>query len=76
MLEKANIPFVFKEHNDYRKGYQILYPINGELCHCSIIEHSFSYGHTKDLLEIQGLLTPNEEKKRFCCRLAYCRRCF
>lgn len=45
MLKKAKIPFIFKEHNDFRNGYQILYPVSGELCRCSIIEHSFSYGH-------------------------------
>lgn len=29
---------------------------------CSAIEHVFSYGHTKDRIEIQGLLTPWERK--------------
>ena len=59
MLEKANIPFEFIEHNDFRNGYQICYP-KGEKCVCSVIEHSFSYGSQNDLLEIQGLMTKKE----------------
>jgi hypothetical protein len=27
---------------------------------CSVIEHEFSYGREKDLLEIQGLMTEQE----------------
>ena len=60
MLEKANIPFVFKELNDYRNGYQILYPVSGIERKCSVIEHIYSYGQEKDLLEIMGLLTEEE----------------
>ena len=60
MLEKAEIPFDWIEHNDFRNGYQICYPEKGEKCVCSVIEHSFSYGSQKDLLEIQGLLTEEE----------------
>ena len=62
MLEKANIPFVWKEHKNYINGYQILYPTDGEQNVCSIIEHKFSYGNEKDLLEIMGLLTKEEEE--------------
>ena len=62
MLEKANIPFEFKEHHDYRNGYQILYPADGEINRCSVIEHSFSYGNKRDLLEIMGLLTDEESE--------------
>ena len=62
MLEKAQIPFVFKEHNDDRNGYQILYPSVGEKSKCSVIEHSYSYGNEQDLLEIMGLLTDEESE--------------
>ena len=62
MLEENQIPFEWIEHNDFKNGYQICYPEKGEKCECSVIEHSFSYGNEKDLLEIQGLLTAEEEK--------------
>ena len=61
MLEQANIPFKFIEHNDFRNGYQIIYPeTDAKLQRCSVIEHSFSYGHEADKLEIMGLLTSAE----------------
>jgi hypothetical protein len=63
MLEKAGIPFVWHEHKDYRNGYQILYPVGGVYNVCSVIEHSFSYGNEKDLLEIRGLMTDEEIKE-------------
>ena len=63
MLEKAEIPFEWKEHKDYRNGYQILYPVGGVYNVCSVIEHSFSYGNEKDLLEIRGLMTDEEIKE-------------
>ena len=59
MLEKAGIPFIFKELND---GYQILYKNDSRETKCSVIEHEFSYGHEEDLLEIMGLLTDEESK--------------
>lgn len=62
MLEENHIPFEWIEHNDLRNGYQICYPEKDEKRVCSVIEHSFSYGNEKDLLEIQGLLTADEEK--------------
>ena len=59
MLEKAKIPFEFKEM-EMQEGYQISYPAsNGRVCSC--VEHSFSYGHTEDKLEIMGLLTDLEQ---------------
>ncbi len=61
MLEENHIPFEWIEHKDFRNGYQICYPEKAEKCVCSVIEHSFSYGNEKDLLEIQGLLTAEEE---------------
>lgn len=63
MLEKANIPFVFKEHKDFRRGFQILYPADDGKSVCSVIEHDFSYGHNVDMLEIMGLLTTQEQKR-------------
>ena len=62
MLEENHIPFEWLEHNDLRNGYQICYPEEDGKRVCSVIEHSFSYGNEKDLLEIQGLLTADEEK--------------
>lgn len=63
MLEIANIPFVWKEHKDYRNGYQILYPVDGVYRVCSVIEHLYSYGNEKDLIEINGLMTDEEIKE-------------
>ena len=62
MLEENQIPFEWIVHNDLRNGYQICYPEKDEKRVCSVIEHSFSYGNEKDLLEIQGLLTEKEEE--------------
>ena len=63
MLEENHIPFEWIEPNVVGKqGYQILYPEKDEKCVCSVIEHSFSFGHEKALLKICGLLTKEEEK--------------
>ena len=59
MLEKAEIPFEFSE---IFSGYHITYPGN-KFRICSVIEHDYSYGREKDLLEIQGLLTKKEYKE-------------
>ncbi|MBR7080140.1 MAG: hypothetical protein IKI40_06435 [Treponema sp.] len=61
LLEENHIPFEWIVHNDFRNEYQICYPEKDEKRVCSVIEHSFSYGSQKDLLEIQGLLTADEE---------------
>lgn len=58
MLEKEEIPFDFDE---LFGGYIIAYPTK-EDCVCSVIEHDYSYGASKDLLEIRGLLTQDEER--------------
>lgn len=63
LLEKACIPFIWKELKDYRNGYQILYPV-AEDAVCSVIEHQFSYGNEEDLLEILGLMTKEEEEEQ------------
>ena len=58
MLEKEKIPFEWRIRK-IENGYQICYP-NKSLCDCSVIEHQYSYGNEKDLLEIMGLLTDKE----------------
>ena len=56
MLEKKNIPFIFRGLFD---GFQICYPdVKNKVC--SVIEHIGSYGHEQDLLEIMGLLADEE----------------
>lgn len=62
MLEDAHIPFEWIEHGGDKQGYQICYPEKDGKGVCFVIEHSYSYGSERDLLEIQGLLTPEEEK--------------
>lgn len=63
MLEKAKIPFSFYER-ELSHGYLLRYPAAGvEKRVCSVIEHDYSYGHEKDLLEIMGLMT-NKEMNR------------
>lgn len=62
MLERAKIPFVWKELKDFFNGFQICYPKDSKECVCSVIEHKFSYGNEEDLLEIMGLLTKKESE--------------
>ena len=57
MLEKENIPFIFRNLFD---GFQICYPVNGENRICSVIKHGGSYGHNQDRLEIMGLISDEE----------------
>ena len=59
MLEKAKIPFEFSK---VFGGYHIEYPASAGRV-CSVIEHDYSYGREKDLLEIQGLMTKKEYKE-------------
>lgn len=61
MLTEADIPHVLDTWFD---GWRICYPttyLNGE-CVMDAIEHHGSYGQDDDLLEIMGLLTPEEEE--------------
>lgn len=71
MLDDAKIPYEFLNFDfhfeDYtQKGYQLCYPYSFQnkngLCICSVIEHYGSYGNERDLLEIMGLLTEEENK--------------
>lgn len=57
MLESAKIPFGFSKLHG---GYHIVYTADSNKRICSVIEHDFSYGREKDLLEIQGLMTKEE----------------
>lgn len=59
MLESAKIPFGFSKLHG---GYHIVYTADSNKRICSVIEHDFSYGREKDLLEIKGLLTELEEE--------------
>jgi hypothetical protein len=64
MLTDAHIPFTLRRNFD---GWQILYPAvlqfpeEQDQVVCSVIQHYGSYGGPQDLLEIMGLLTPDEE---------------
>lgn len=60
MLKAEGIPFVYHRQPDMC-GFQICYPEDGENRVCSIILHSGSYGREQGLLEIMGLLKPDEE---------------
>lgn len=56
MLEKAGIPFRFRElYEDVPRfhGYQLEYFVGSKRIY-SVIEHGASYGHDVDLLEIMG----------------------
>ena len=70
MLEAAKIPFDFRRLKtiyDYFYGigerYQICYPKIGENIICSVVEGAGTYGADDDLLEIMGLLTPEEKEQ-------------
>ena len=57
MLTKAGIPHTCKKIMD---GWQVIYPEPGENRIADAIEHFGSYGNEEDLIEIMGLLTPEE----------------
>ena len=58
MLAGAGIPFdLVRLYDGWRLRY---YSIDAEMC--SVIEHQYSYGGRSDMLEIRGLLTPEERK--------------
>lgn len=58
MLADSLIPHVIRRSFD---GWQVCYPFFGDGRVISVIEHQGSYGRHNDLLEIMGLLTPEEE---------------
>lgn len=59
MLNNAKIP-----HETVRcfDGWQIIYPEDGSGLVMDAIEHYGSYGKERDLIEIMGLLTTEEEQ--------------
>jgi hypothetical protein len=59
LLQLKEIPHTFERLMD---GWQICYPTKGGSRVVSVIEHHGSYGNERDLLEIMGLLTPEEEQ--------------
>lgn len=59
MLTEKQIPHTCQKFMD---GWQVIYPEDGEKRVMDAIEHFGSYGEEEDLLEIMGLLTPEEEK--------------
>lgn len=59
MLTEAEIPHTLHRLLD---GWQVIYPEEGEKRVVDAIEHYGSYGKDEDLLEIMGLLTPEEEE--------------
>lgn len=74
MLEKANIPFDWRDGTHIfecigEEKYQIEYPCtyrDGER-ECSIIQGYGTYGAEQNLLEIMGLLTPEESEQDSVC---------
>lgn len=59
LLEKEGIPHTFEKHFD---GWQVCYPFqNLKNRICDAVEFSSSYGNEYDLLELMGLLTPEEK---------------
>lgn len=66
MLKAEGIPFVYHRQPDM-SGFQICYPEDGENRVCNIIEQTLfspcgSYGREQGLLEIMGLLKPDEKE--------------
>ena len=60
MLAEAEIPHTMKPVMD---GFQICYPVeSGPNRVMDAIENFWSYGNEMDLLEIMGLLTPEEQE--------------
>lgn len=60
MLTEKGIPHTL---NKFCDGWQVIYPEDGEKRVMDAIEHFGSYGNEQDLLEIMGLLTPEEEEQ-------------
>lgn len=61
LLEENDIPHVIRRWMD---GWMVCYPVARPLENCVMdaIEMTGSYGASEDKLEIQGLLTPEEEE--------------
>lgn len=59
MLTEKEIPHVIRKRID---GWQIIYPEIGDEQVMDAVEHFGSRGNESDLLDIMGLLTPDEEE--------------
>ena len=59
MLCKAGIPHTLSRMYD---GWQIIY-FRGKEQVADVVQHGFSYGAEKDMLELQGLLLKPQEKE-------------
>ena len=59
MLKAAGITHEFKKFMD---GWQVIYPADGPARVMDAVQNFGSYGADENLLEIMGLLTPEEEK--------------
>lgn len=57
MLTEANIPHTL---NRFFDGWVIVYPSEDENMVADAIQHCGSYGNTENLLEIMGLIEPEE----------------
>lgn len=85
MLEKANIPFEFTDDMYERKAsedianpsYKKLYPAYQIIIYkhnrriCDAIQHCYSYGNERNLIEISGAMTNKERKEEGCEVLGY-----
>ncbi len=69
LLDEAGVPYEFFDRSfPPMEGrfvhYQICYPVfDPDKRICSAIQSNGSYGREADLIEIMGLLTPEEEKR-------------
>ena len=61
MLDKAGIEYEWIERDEVN-GYQICCPSDADR-YISVVETFGSYGSENDLLEIMGLLTPEEKNE-------------
>ena len=60
-LNALGIPHDFSQHEFDSNGYHLYYPDRIDTV-CSVILTGFSYGSQYGLLEIMGLLTPEESE--------------
>lgn len=64
LLEISEIPFTFESFENV--GFHLCYPNNEEHKRVvSVIKHKYSYGSDRDLLEIKGLLTKEEQDEDY-----------
>lgn len=61
ITERVFYHLLYPSAEDYERGLGFYGDYSNEVC--SVIEGDGTYGYEQDLLEIRGLLTPEEEKK-------------